>query len=87
MASEDFNSASSLSQVTCTAGQAFFGAVRAGNLPLVADILTRYPEAIQWREIRDDIQCFDAYGLHIAAAKGWSNIAQALVEAGANVNA
>ncbi|MEZ0224534.1 MAG: ankyrin repeat domain-containing protein [Alphaproteobacteria bacterium] len=88
MASEDFNSASSLSQVSgATAQQAFFGAIRFGNLPLVEDILVRHPDAVTWRELRNDIQSFDTYGLHVAAERGKDAIVRTLVEAGAKVDA
>jgi ankyrin repeat protein len=88
MASDDFNSASTLSQVSgVTAQRAFFGAIRAGNLPLVEDILCRHPDAVTWRELRDDIQSFDTYGLHVAAERGQNAIVQTLVEAGAAIDA
>lgn len=88
MATEDFNNASSLSQVSgVTAQQAFFGAIRAGNMPLLEDVLCRYPEAVTWRELRDDIQAQDTYGLHVAAGIGRTDVIKALVAAGAKIDA
>jgi ankyrin repeat protein len=84
---KDFNTASALAECSATPRQAFFGAIRAGNLALVLDILKQEPKAVHWQEIRDDVGVFDAYGLHLAAQEGKLEIAKALIDAGAFVNA
>lgn len=80
---KDFNTAATLDECSGTPRTALFGAVRAGNLALVLDILKNEPKAVHWQEIRDDLGVFDAYALHVAAKEGQLEIAKALVAAGA----
>ena len=75
MATKEFNTASTLAEAPGTARQAYFGAIDAGNVALLTDILNKHPDAVSWREYRGDLHVADDFGLHVAARKGHLGIA------------
>lgn len=78
--------------ITADLGEAkeqFFTAIAEGDVPKVKDILTSHPGAIRWEHGLDDGRHFvpRTFPLHAAAVFGQRDVAAALLDAKADINA
>ena len=67
--------------------QGFYAAVRSGDISLVTRMLDECPQAVNWQEQSWKDRADETSGLHLAAARGDTAMAQLLLVRGAKVDA